>query len=245
MVQKINLSLTSLNMHFFNFGKETSRTEKEVIEELLKEDSAFICLQEFGKKSRTGDLNGTKIETGLEEKGYSMLKPAKGGRVEARLFYKLPEGSLVNQLPPIYADNYLNRQCGATFIVDDNQITVYSLYLPTAYSADPSGKRKDNTMEKQEYWDKILEYAAGVQDEKVILAGDFNESPIAADGTNFPKKIQTLMKTFSEIEEHQTWNKRNLDHVFVSPALKKDAIRETATDTLISDHKKLVLEFTL
>ncbi|CAM2863765.1 endonuclease/exonuclease/phosphatase family protein [Dellaglioa algida] len=236
---KTNFKIISLNMNFLNENATSKRTIDDVLLELSNSDNTFISIQEFGKKSVNGDLNGIEIQNRLAELGYDVLLPNKEGKnpVNVRLFYRRSEVTFLEKELPI-SNEYLNRQCGGSFFVGGEEISVYSLYLPLA---------SDDFVGKELYWDDILNFALKkvLANEKIILTGDFNESEMKRDDTKYYLKISELGKLFSEKDKESTWENKRLDHIFVSPALEKKVETFETYPVGISNHKKISVKINL
>ncbi|QPW15196.1 endonuclease/exonuclease/phosphatase family protein [Mammaliicoccus sciuri] len=244
---KKNYIMLNLNLNFNKPSKWIERNTKDIENFVLKYDPDFITFQEFGSNSTNYDASGRQLEETLLEEGYSFVKSIDGKKpVNTRIFYKINLAQFLKMLPAFYEYGFLNRQCGALFKVNNKNVAIYSVHLPlyeSVYKKNGKTILINNSFEKKAMWENILEFSKKDSDEIdfKILAGDYNENNLGEKST-LSEKLDILEQYLDPaITEEPTWNKKKLDHIFVSKNLvheKSEPIKNT-----VSDHKALMLKF--
>lgn len=234
-----SLKMLSLNLHMYDRGDgyKTRRSTHDVLSFLLREKSTFLALQEFGRKSYSGDVDGASLMDGLRNAGYKTISPEINGvqPVNVRLLYDINKVDLIEKLPPLY-ESFVNRQAGGAFRRKDGtgeKMVVYSLHLPLF---------QNNELEKLAFWTNIINFAkASVSGEdSIFLMGDFNEDADSAKRTALFEKIKELEQYLTPASENiATWRDKRLDHIFVSNGLTTQY--KTLETANMSDHKALTL----
>ncbi|EFI85259.1 endonuclease/exonuclease/phosphatase family protein [Listeria grayi] len=234
-------SLLNLNLNLYNPNSQMERSTKDIFEFIVKHTPTIITLQEFGKKSFTGDIDGLELLNMLSCYGYSVVEPLKDGikPINTRILYLKEKVHYKKMMPPYYERSFVNRQTGGIFELNGKTICIYSLHFPLYQS-----QNQDNREDKMNMWEYTIRIGQNFRKyDYLILAGDFNESLIG-NQTALSNNLNILEKYLDSATNNiPTWKNQKLDHIFVSKTLKHKKSDPLVNN--ISDHKALLLEFEL
>lgn len=233
-------SLMSLNLNFYNPESNIQRTTEDIAEFIINHNPSIVTLQEFGKKSLTGDIDGLELLNKLNQYGYAVIEPLKDGikPINTRILYLKEKVHYKRMMPPYYSHSFVNRQTGGLFEINGKTICIFSLHFPLYQS-----QNQDNREDKMKMWERTIRLGQNFKYDHLILAGDFNESLIG-NQTALSSNLDILEKYLDSATNNiPTWKNQKLDHIFVSKTLKYK--KSDPLENNISDHKALLLEFEL
>ncbi|HHB0524305.1 TPA: endonuclease/exonuclease/phosphatase family protein [Staphylococcus aureus] len=232
-------SLLNLNLNLYNPNSQMERSTKDIFEFIVKHTPTIITLQEFGKKSFTGDIDGLELLNMLSCYGYSVVEPLKDGikPINTRILYLKEKVHYKKKMFAYYEHSFVNRQTGGIFEINGKTLCIYSLHFPLYHS-----QNQDNREDKTNMWEHTIRLGKNfTKYDYLILAGDFNESKIG-NKTTLSDNLDILEKHLNPVtNDIPTWKNQKLDHIFVSKNLKHK--KSDPLSNNISDHKALLLEF--
>ena len=222
----------------FNIRFGGQKRTPEIINYLISNDFDLIILTEFIEND-----NGNDINNSLTNQGFHTQASNEDGGYGS--FIASKNDFITKSLEDRWAEVYIPTQ---------------DLYVLGVYVPDQPGAKKND------FWQKILEYAAEHSSENVLITGDFN-SCTKEDSSNGTEYYAAELKKLEEIGYNDLWkcyskNKSNrytwfyhsgegfrLDYAFVSPKLSEclenvmvwhnSELRENK----VSDHSSLRLDW--
>lgn len=234
-------SLLNLNLNLYNPGSQIKRNTNDIFDFIIKHSPTIITLQEYGKKSLIGDIDGLELLNKLDLYGYSVVEPLKDGikPINTRILYLKEKVQYKKNMFAYYEHSFVNRQTGGIFEINGKTLCIYSLHFPLYHS-----QNQDNREDKTNMWKHTINLGKHFKNyDYLILAGDFNESKIG-NKTALANNLDILKQYLdSAINNIPTWKSQKLDDIFVSKTLNHKKTDPVANN--ISDHKALLLEFEL
>lgn len=234
-------SLLNLNLNLYNPGSQIKRNTNDIFDFIIKHSPTIITLQEYGKKSLIGDIDGLELLNKLNLYGYSVVEPLKDGikPINTRILYLKEKVQCKKNMFAYYEHSFVNRQTGGIFEINGKSLCIYSLHFPLYHS-----QNQDNREDKTNMWKHTINLGKHFKKyDYLILAGDFNESKIG-NKTALANNLDILKQYLdSAINNIPTWKSQKLDDIFVSKTLNHKKTDPVANN--ISDHKALLLEFEL
>ncbi|MGO3048429.1 MAG: hypothetical protein ACTIDZ_00150 [Staphylococcus sp.] len=234
-------SLLNLNLNLYNPGSQIKRNTNDIFDFIIKHSPTIITLQEYGKKSLNGDIDGLELLNKLDLYGYSVVEPLKDGikPINTRILYLKEKVQYKKNMFAYYEHSFVNRQTGGIFEINGKTLCIYSLHFPLYHS-----QNQDNREDKTNMWKHTISLGKHFKKyDYLILAGDFNESKIG-NKTALANNLDILKQYLdSAINNIPTWKSQKLDDIFVSKTLNHKKTDPVANN--ISDHKALLLEFEL
>lgn len=234
-------SLLNLNLNLYNPGSQIKRNTNDIFDFIIKHSPTIITLQEYGKKSLNGDIDGLELLNKLDLYGYSVVEPLKDGikPINTRILYLKEKVQYKKNMFAYYEHSFVNRQTGGIFEINGKTFCIYSLHFPLYHS-----QNQDNREDKTNMWKHTISLGKHFKKyDYLILAGDFNESKIG-NKTALANNLDILKQYLdSAINNIPTWKSQKLDDIFVSKTLNHKKTDPVANN--ISDHKALLLEFEL
>lgn len=234
-------SLLNFNLNLYNPGSQIKRNTNDIFDFIIKHSPTIITLQEYGKKSLNGDIDGLELLNKLDLYGYSVVEPLKDGikPINTRILYLKEKVQYKKNMFAYYEHSFVNRQTGGIFEINGKTLCIYSLHFPLYHS-----QNQDNREDKTNMWKHTISLGKHFKKyDYLILAGDFNESKIG-NKTALANNLDILKQYLdSAINNIPTWKSQKLDDIFVSKTLNHKKTDPVANN--ISDHKALLLEFEL